>query len=429
MTTSALRPRSPVRACIARHSSYKAFTVGGPLLAVILTGCSGSTSQDDQVAAGEAEQVTDPVAPVESEPLAPATIAIGDIRTLEVRGVVFSSLPEVEVNATAATNLGRNLFWDPILSGDMDTACATCHLPEFGYSDGRERSVGTGGVGSGPDRVPGQIGEVSRNAPTVLNTHWNGINELGVFDPETAPMFWDARTQSLASQAIEPILARNELRGDNFSGEEILDEVISRLSSNAEYQQQFLAAFGSDNITAATIGEALAQYQSTLVANDSPYDRWLRGDAEAMSQQQINGMNVFAETGCAECHSGPMFSDFENHVLGVAEAEGLNQPDAGDGTFAFRTPSLRQLAFTAPYFHGGQDDTLADVIDFYDRTNNSDNPNVAVNQLDPDFRNLQNINNNRANAIEAFLEALNDNDFDRSRPASVPSGLPVGGAL
>ena len=155
----------------------------------------------------------------------------------------------------------------------------------------------------------------------------------------------------------------------------------------------------------------------------------MRGETDAMSAQQIQGMEDFVDTGCAACHSGPMFSDFETHVLGVSEANGLNTPDTGDGEFGFRTPSLRQLAFTAPYFHGGQETTLDDVIDFYDNPGQSNNPNVPTNALDNDFRDLPNINGQTANRIEQFLNALSDDQFDRSRPTTVPSGLSVGGSI
>lgn len=400
------------------------------LVVVTLSACSEDGSNDTTAnlnGIGDNVQVTDTDV-VESP--GNGVLSIGDVQTLEVQGVVLSSLPTVAIDRDApAVQLGRALFWDPVLSGDRDTACATCHLPEFGYADGRARSVGTGGVGSGPTRVAGAVGQVPRNAQTVLNTRFNGITEFGVVEPENAPMFWDNRTRSLAAQALEPILSREELRGDSFSEDEILDEVVARLEANADYVQMFDEAFGSTTITPERLGQALAEFQSTLIANNAPFDRWMRGDATAMTPQQLNGMNIFAETGCAECHSGPMFSDFETHVLGVPEAPGLAVPDAGDGRFGFRTPSLRQLAFTAPYFHGGQDQQLDDVIDFYDNPNGSDNPNVAANQLDPAFRGLPNINNAESNAIEAFLDALNDADFDRSRPASVPSGLPVGGSL
>ena len=277
--------------------------------------------------------------------------------------------------------------------------------------------------------MPGQVGIVGRNSQSVLNTLWNGINEFGVFDTTTAPMFWDGRTQSLVDQALEPIRAVNEMRGNNFTEAEIDAAVIDRLTANSEYQGLFEQAFGSSTITLDAVAQALSDFQSTLIANNAPFDRWMRGDANAMSTQQLQGLQVFAQTGCAECHSGPMFSDYQTHVLGVPEADNLDEPDTGNGRFGFRTPTLRQLAFTAPYFHGGQENSLTEVIEFYDRPNRSDNPNVATNQLDPDFLELPNLNNNEVNAIEAFLEALNDGDFDQSRPDSVPSGLPVGGSL
>ncbi len=357
-------------------------------------------------------------------------VSVGNVRTIQVDGVILSSLPE-QVNTASAEQieLGRLLFWDPVLSGDQDVACATCHLPQFGYSDGRRRSAGTGGAGIGPNRNPGQIGQVTRNAQSVLNTAWNGINELGVFNPETAPMFWDARIQSLAGQALEPIRNREEMRGDNFSEANIDAEIVRRLNAVSEYQSRFEQAYGNSNITIDAVAIALADFQTSLTANNSPFDRYLRGETNAMSNVQLNGMQEFVEHNCANCHSGPMFSDFETHVLGVREAAGLQQPDNGNGNFAFRTPSLRQLAFTAPYFHGGQEFDLTDAIDFYDGNNNSDNPNVTNNQLDNDFRNIPNLNNNEINAIEAFLNALNDDAFDRTQPQAVPSGLPVGGSI
>lgn len=357
-------------------------------------------------------------------------VIVGQVRTIEFDNVILSSLPDSVASIDQErVELGRLLFWDPILSGDMDVACASCHLPQFGYGDGRARSIGVGGIGAGPSRAVGHTGIVPRNAPTVLNTAWNGITELGFFDPELAPMFWDVRTQSLAAQALEPIRSREEMRGDNFTIAEMEAEVVDRLSNNADYQARFQAIFGEDEVNLSMIGQILADFQTTLVANNAPFDRWMRGEANAMSAQQIEGMEEFVETGCAECHTGPLFSDFETHVLGVPEANGLDTPDNGDGDFGFRTPSLRQLAFTAPYFHGGQRGSLDDVIDFYDNPGPSENPNVPTNSLDADFRNLPNINGRRANLIEQFLNALNDPDFDRSRPESVPSGLPVGGLI
>ena len=426
-TTCRLRTKTLIR-------GYQLISVVGT--ALLTVGCADSDSQEalnDVAQTTVAEPATETVQTEElTEPDAGdnAIVSIGSVRTLEVNGVVFTSLPEATVDtASASVELGRLLFWDPVLSGDQDIACATCHLPEFGYTDGRALAAGTSGVGTGPDRVPGPTDEGFRNAQSVLNTVWNGINEFGVSDPLTAAMFWDGRTQGLVNQALEPIRSEDEMRGLNFAESEILPTVLGRLSGNSDYQVLFERAFDDNAVSEENLAQALADFQSTLIANNTPYDRWMRGEQDAMSDAQLQGLSVFAETGCAECHSGPMFSDFDTHVLGVPEADGLSSPDTGDGNFGFRTPTLRQLAFTAPYFHGGQESELDEVIDFYDNPNASDNPNVANNQLDPDFRQLPNINGNEAVAIEAFLESLNDSGFDQTRPATVPSGLPVGGAL
>ena len=382
------------------------------LICLILSGCS-SDSAEVETTGGNVD-----------------TVNLGQVSTIEVDGVILSSLPtSVEAPSSERVELGRFLFWDPILSGDSDVACATCHLPEFAYTDGLQRSIGVGGVGAGPSRIVGSSGVVPRNAQSILNTAWNGITELGTFDSERAPMFWDNRTQSLANQALEPIRSQQEMRGDNFTVEEMEAEVVSRLNNNADYTALFNSAFGSNNITLELVGRALADFQTTLIANHSPFDRWVRGDASAMSADQIRGMEAFVEVGCTDCHSGPMFSDYETHVLGVREADGLDTPDVGDGNFGFRTPSLRQLAFTAPYFHGGQDQLLSDAINFYDRPGNSENPNVPTNTLDADFRTIPNVNGRRADLIEQFLGALNDDQFDRTRPSMVPSGLAVGGSI
>ena len=355
------------------------------LICLILSGCSSDST--DGVAnpntSGSGTTTVDNSSDVDGVDSSVDTIIVGQVRTIEVSGVVLSSLPE-SVNAPSSekVELGRLLFWDPILSGGKDVACATCHLPELGYTDGIARSIGVGGVGAGPSRVVGHTGVVPRNAPTVLNTVWNGITELGMFNPEFAPMFWDGRTQGLANQALDPIRSQQEMRGDNFTIAQLESEVLNRLNNNDDYQALFNSAYGSTDITFAMLGQALADFQTTLIANNSPFDRWVRGDASAMSANQIQGMEEFVKVGCAQCHSGPMFSNYETHVLGVPEADNLDMPDVGDGNFGFRTPTLRQLAFTAPYFHGGQMESLRDAIEFYDSPGGSQNLNVPTNTLD-----------------------------------------------
>ena len=390
------------------------------VLPFALVGCGG----------GDTRVATSPATDVDSGLTVSGTTVVGDVSTVEISGVILSSLPETSLTSSVErVELGRLLFWDPILSGDRDVACATCHLPEFGYTDGRDRSIGVGGVGSGPSRAVGHTGTVPRNAPSILNTVWNGIDEFGLFNPKQAPMFWDNRVQGLENQALEPLRSEQEMRGNNFTVDELDVEIVNRLAAIPDYQTRFQSIYGAVAITQELVGDALADYQRTLIANNSPFDRWVRGDSNAMSMAQIEGMSEFVQVGCASCHSGPMFSDFETHVLGVEEANGLQVPDSGDGSFAFRTPTLRQLNFTSPYFHGGQSATLSEAIEFYDRPSRSQNPNVSTNELDSEFLSTPSVNGERAIRIEQFLNALNDPNFDRTRPATVPSGLPVGGLI
>jgi len=353
--------------------------------------------------------------------------AIGEVHTIEVQGRIISSLP---ANGPAVdplqVELGRLLFWDPILSGDQDVACATCHLPDHGYSDAQMQSIGVGGFGRAKERMVGHTGHVPRNAQTVLNTVWNGIDDFGVFDSVQAPMFWDNRVNSLELQALEPIASRQEMRGDNIPLAGIDEHIESSLNANTEYRALFFNAFSVDTISMELVARALASFQSTLIANNSPFDRWMRGEANAMTQQQLSGMQEFVVAGCAECHNGPMFSDYETHILGVQEGQHVPDFDSGDGTFAFRTPTLRQLQFTAPYFHAGQFSTLGAAIEFYDERRRSANPNVPSSSLDEKLLQVPEMDG-PAGLIADFLTALNDGSFDREIPESVPSGLTPGG--
>lgn len=292
-------------------------------------------------------------------------------------------------------HLGRLLFWDPLLFGSRDVACATCHHPDFAYADGRDLSLGVGAIGLGPTRVDmsgGRIPTVKRNAQTILNTRFNrmggrrrrrgfGAGATAV-DPTTAPMFWDSRVRGLEAQAI-------------------------------------------------------AAFERSLVAMDSPFDRFRAGDTQALTPQQRRGFDTFDEVGCDRCHRGTMLSDFDLESEGVAEHPGLSTPDAGDGRFRFRTPSLRNVALTAPYMHNGTLATLEDVLRFYDN-GRSENPNVSngrgqngdrTPRLSGSFRRVDNMSEREMQDITAFLMSLSDTNFDRTIPASVPSRLPPGGFI
>ena len=336
----------------------------------------------------------------------------------------------------AKVELGRLLFWDPILSGNQEIACATCHHPRFGYAENLDISIGVDGAGLGSARrfvTPDPIPFVKRNSQTILNTAFNGIDLQGQYDPATAPMFWDSRAQGLEAQALLPLITFEEMRGHAFTEDEAVDAVVSRLREIPEYRALFSNAFGGDDaVTTGNLGKALAAFQRTLVANNSPYDRYMRGDSNAMTRAQVRGMQVFQQEGCINCHNGPMFSDYKLHVLGIRDNRKLSESDAGavEQPYAFRTPSLRNLAYTAPYMHNGRFTTLEDVVEFYDDVGDRDERNVNLerDQIDPLIRTLDDPDDREDELIE-FLNALNDDSFDRTIPTEGPSGLNPGGRI
>jgi cytochrome c peroxidase len=303
-------------------------------------------------------------------------------------------------DSRSAIELGRLLFWDPVLSGNKDIACATCHHPDFAYADGRDLSLGTGSVGLGPARVDlsrGQIPIVKRNAPSIVNTAFNGLDAerrrrrsqpssreatLASVDPLRAPMFWDSRLRSLEAQALEPLKARDEMRGDAYSEAAAVETVVARLRGNREYNDRFKKVFGANTaIDDRQLGQAIAAFERSLVAMNSPFDRFRAGDVTALSTQQRRGMATFDEVGCDRCHEGIMFSDFDLHAEGIRDNPKLTEPDAGTRRFRFRTPSLRNVTLTAPYMHNGMLKTLDDVLQFYDN-GRSENPNVVARRRD-----------------------------------------------
>jgi cytochrome c peroxidase len=328
------------------------------------------------------------------------------------------SEPPDNQRSDAKVELGRLLFWDPILSGNRDVACATCHHPRHAYADGVALSVGVDGAGLGPSRRPGPHTEpIARNSMTILDVAWNGI---GVATPDVspaqAPMFWDARVRSLEIQALEPIKSAEEMRGTAFSKEEILPEVERRISAIPEYVSRFEGAFGGEAIDRNNIGRAIAAFERTLVARASSFDRYMAGDERALSHAAKRGMVAFIESGCTRCHSGPMLSDFKLHRLGLSPLGG-RAAEASEGDNRFRTPSLRNVTRTGPFMHDGRFKTLQEVFTFYTEVDKS---------LDPDLADLAPA---ALDDITALFQALSDGDFDRTIPTRVPSGLVPGGRI
>jgi cytochrome c peroxidase len=318
--------------------------------------------------------------------------------------------------SAAKVELGRLLFWDPILSGGRDLACATCHHPAFAYADSRTLSVGAGGTGLGPSRAvsPPAPHRTTRNSMTVLNAAFNGLGQLGAtIDPLLAPMFWDSRALSLEQQARGPITALDEMRGPQFTATEIFPELVGRVSAIPEYATRFAEAFPDATVSETTITEAIATFERTVNDSNSSYDRFVKGDPNAMSASAQRGMQVFNRNGCTNCHTGPMFSDFKLHRLGVPDLPGAPH-DVGNGANLFRTASLRNVARTAPYMHNGVFVNLDAVFNFYDDVDR---------RLDPNLQGLRAPQRQDATDVKAFLSALSDGTFDQTIPATVPSGL------
>ncbi|HKT81953.1 MAG TPA: cytochrome c peroxidase [Vicinamibacterales bacterium] len=389
---------------------------------------------------------------------------------------VIAPAPRDNPTTPERVALGRLLFWDPILSGQKDVACATCHHPDFGYSDGLDVSIGANGRGLGASRTfaaghPSRF--VKRNSQTVLNVAFNGLTADDTASPQTAPMFWDLRVQSLEAQALEPIKAVEEMRGDVSIAERAVPDAVARLNGIPEYRRLFAAAFGGEMpVSEGNLAKALAAFERTLVTTDAPFDRYMRGETDAMSPEQVRGMEQFQSIGCINCHNGPMFSDYKPHVLGVPDNRKLLESDTGvNQTYAFRTASLRNLTETPPYMHSGVFQTLPQVLNFYQRISGGRggpggggrggragnggpppppqggrgggggrggsgfrggppfNPQVTRAQIDPLARQLNMRGGRGQRDVIAFLRALTDPHFDRTIPDRVPSGLPVGGRL
>lgn len=360
------------------------------------------------------------------------------VETLADLGALPMTVTHPADNPTSEekVELGRLLFYDPILSGNKDVACATCHQPEFNYAEFLETSIGVNGVGNGTKRQflnPNDIPFTKRNSQSVLNTAFNGLTNHEPYHAESAPMFWDLRAKSLEEQALLPIKTLEEMRGHGFREEGILDEVLVRIRKIPEYSRLFAAAFaGEENpVTEKNLGKALATYERTLIANNSRFDQYMRGDSNALSLSEKDGLNLFLKTGCAKCHSGPMFSDFKLHTLGVPDSRNRSESDVGiNNDYAFRTPTLRNLRYTAPYMHSGKFATLDQVLQFYEDIAGGKipNPNVKLAQVDT-LATQMNVNFRDISRIVEFLNTLNDDSFDKTVPERVPSGLKVKGNL
>ena len=289
----------------------------------------------------------------------------------------------------AGVALGRQLFFDPILSKDSSVACSTCHQPELAFTDGKALSTG----------VEGRIGK--RSAMSLLNV---GFYAKG--------LFWDGRAATLEEQSLHPVRDTLEMRHS-------WPALLQKLQTHAEYPGLFRRAFGIKNpkeIDSMLVGKALAQFERTLISADTKFDRVMREEAQ-FTPHEKRGWTIFFDASpavptseCNHCHVDPLFStlNFENN--GVVAALSLDDyPDKGRGAITgnrndnglFRVPTLRNLKYTAPYMHDGRFKTLDEVLDHYA---SGGHPGLNVS---PNVRKLKLSKQDRADLI-AFLNTLND---------------------
>lgn len=286
----------------------------------------------------------------------------------------------------ARLELGKALFFDTRLSGDGNMSCATCHNPSTGWSDGLPTALGVKSMVLG------------RASPTIFNTAYNSIQ------------MWDGRKKSLEDQAMGPMEANVEMNMD-------IGKLFKWLNGNEGYKKMFAKAYPGEAIDAATVSKAIASFERTAISKDSPFDRWVKGDAKALTSQQIEGFKLFnGKANCAVCHSGPNFTDNGFHNLGLAS---WGNPDPDVGRFAqkpvkamkgaFKTPTVREVARTAPYFHDGSAATLMAVVEHYDKGG------VVTSNMSPNMKPL-NLTQAEKEALVAFMEALSSPFIQVSLP-------------
>ncbi len=269
--------------------------------------------------------------------------------------------------------LGKFLFFDPRLSGSNFISCATCHNPALGWSDGQPTAIGHG------------MGQLARSTPTILNTSYQTFQ------------MWDGRKRTLEEQALGPIEAGGEMA-------QPMAELIPELKTIPKYAVMFEAAYPGEGISKETLGKAIASFERTIVSTDSVFDRWLKGVNTAMNDSAKRGFEVFkGKANCVACHSGFNFTDNGFHNIGLPDSK-------DDGRYlikkvavmkgAFKTPTLRDVALTAPYMHNGQYKTLAEVVEHYNRGGDKNPGN-----LDPNMKPL-NLSKDEKKDLVEFMKAL-----------------------
>lgn len=299
-------------------------------------------------------------------------------------------IPDDNPMSDEKITLGKLLYFDPRLSKDDTISCSSCHNPYHGFTDPARFSAGVGGALGG------------RNSPTVLNRLFS------------ADQFWDGRAKDLEEQAHGPLINPVEMAMGSHG------DVVKRVKAIKGYAPLFKKAFGDEAITMERIAKAIAAYERTVVTGNSPFDRYQAGDKDALSVSAVRGWNLFnGKANCKTCHASFNFTDenYRNIGVGMDKAKPdlgrydvtKNEADKGK----FKTPTLRNLLQTAPYMHDGSEETLLQVVEFYDR-GGIKNPTLSA-----DIKPL-NLTPQEKLDLVAFLESLQGEVNNASPPDKLP---------
>lgn len=237
-------------------------------------------------------------------------------------------------------SLGKKLYFDPRLSVTSAQSCASCHSPGFGWGDGLAVGVGH------------NMGKLGRRSPTIVNAAWGAI------------FMWDGRFASLEEQALGPIQAAGEMNMP-------IETLMERLGAIAGYKSLFAAAFAGEGMSPKTLAEAIATYERTVVSERAPFDAWIDGNEQAISEEAKRGFAIFNTKGrCSSCHEGWNFTNDGFHDIGLPGTDlgrGEMLPTISKMQHAFKTPGLREITSRGPYMHDGSIATLEQLIEHYDQ--------------------------------------------------------------
>lgn len=321
---------------------------------------------------------------------APGALAAADDYELQLpHGLPEMTIPSDNPLTKEKIELGKQLFFDKRLSIDNTISCASCHDPQHGWSNNDRFATGFKGQRGG------------RSAPTILNS--------GYFYFQ----FWDGRAKHVEGQALGPIENPIEMAMP-------LADVIEKLNKIEGYREQFQKVFDTD-VTSENLAKAIGAFERTINSGNAPFDRYKSGDKDALSEAAERGRDIFFNKAkCSSCHSGPHFSDGGFHNIGVGmdgEKPDLGrfaETNLGGDKGSFKTPTLREIARTAPYMHDGSLATLADVIDYYDKGG------VPNEFLDEEIFPLK-LSDQEKKDLETFLrEGLSSKDYPLMKPPELP---------